>query len=95
MKTHFLKLTDAHTGKPMLVRADDIGAVCDFPDKHQVKGAWLHVRGSVLVSTESVEEVGKMLAELIEAKERRDYAEAMNIIESMEHKTPSGEPQTH
>lgn len=102
MKTHFLKLTDAHTGKPMLVRADDIGAVCEGPETHQVKGARLHVRGSVLASMESVEDIEKMPTEFIEDKERRDYAAAMkgvqvaaDMIESLAHKTPSGEPQTH
>lgn len=100
MKTHFLKLTDAHTGKPMLVRADDIGAVCDGHDSHQVKGARLHVRGSVLVSMESVEEIEKMLAEWISLNKRLSdldaeakVGQAAEILRGIA--TVRGEPQTH
>lgn len=97
MKTHFLKLTDAPTGKPMLVRADDIGAVCET---HQVKGARLHVRGSVLVSMESVEEVAKMLEEWISLNKRLSdidaeakVGQAAEILRGIA--TVRGEPQTH
>lgn len=102
MKTHFLKLTDAYTGKPMLVRADDIGAVCDGHDSHQVKGARLHVRGSVLASMESVEEIEKMLTEWISLNKRLSDldAEAKDLVGQAAEilrgiATVRGEPQTH
>lgn len=100
MKTHFLKLTDAHTGKPMLVRADDIGAVCEGPETHQVKGARMHVRGSIVIATESVEEVAKMLEEWISLNKRLSdldaeakVGQAAEILRGIA--TVRGEPQTH
>ena len=66
------KLTDAATGKQILVRLDDVQAITETPEGIKPEGRRVYIRGSVITVRETAEELEKIFLDIEQEAKRKE-----------------------